>query len=102
MSGRDRDRGSPTYRRCARAGTNGGDHFGDNWGPWTRKQLGQDTPGECTTLKSGGPTQGGCSAGYGRITALNATHLTYEYVLNVNGTVWDTFTINQPNHGSFV
>eukprot|EP00051_Salpingoeca_urceolata_P011653 m.144696 g.144696 ORF g.144696 m.144696 type:complete len:710 (-) comp17202_c0_seq1:136-2265(-) len=92
---------APVHVVCGEGGTNGGDHFGDNWGPWTRKQLGQDTPGECTTLNSGGSTQGGCSAGYGRITAHNESHLTYEYVLNVNGTVWDSWTVHQPNHGPF-
>eukprot|EP00035_Acanthoeca_spectabilis_P002739 m.89244 g.89244 ORF g.89244 m.89244 type:complete len:732 (+) comp11720_c0_seq1:37-2232(+) len=92
---------APVHVVCGEGGTNGGDHFGSNWGPWTRKQLGQDTPGECTTLSSGGPTQGGCSAGYGRITAHNSSHLTYEYVLNVNGSVWDSFTIHQPHHSPF-
>eukprot|EP00039_Didymoeca_costata_P019413 m.337443 g.337443 ORF g.337443 m.337443 type:complete len:712 (-) comp18135_c0_seq1:199-2334(-) len=93
---------APVHVVCGEGGTNGADHFAENWGPFTRKQLGSDTPGKCDTLKSGGATQGGCSAGYGRITVYNATHLTYQYVLNVNGTVWDEWTIYQPNHGSFL
>ena len=85
----------------------GGDNFGENWAPWTRTQLGADTPGECTGL--GGPApppayagkQGGCSAGYGRVTLHNASHMTYEYVLNKNGSVWDSWTVVQPTHGQF-
>jgi hypothetical protein len=95
---------APIYTVCGNGGVGGGDNFGQNWAPWTRKQLGADTPGECTGLK--GPAQppgqqGGCSAGYGRVTLHNASHMTYEYVLNKNGSVWDTWTVVQPNHGAF-
>ena len=99
---------APIYTVCGIGGVGGGDNFGENWAPWTRKQLGADTPGECTGL--GGPTappaydgkQGGCSAGYGRVTLHNTSHMTYDYVLNKNGSVWDTWTVVQPNHGAFV
>lgn len=46
--------------------------------------------------------------GYGRVTAVNATHLTFEQVLNGwddegdEGEVWDQITVVQPHHGSFV
>ena len=95
---------APIHTVCGNGGVGGGDNFGDNWAPWTRKQLGADTPGECTGLT--GPAQppgqqGGCSAGYGRVTLHNSTHMTYEYVLNKNGSVWDTWTVYQPNHGAF-
>jgi hypothetical protein len=39
---------------------------------------------------------------YGRVTVWNASHLTYEHVINTNGSVYDTWTIVQPNHGPFV
>merc|ERR1712070_285610 len=94
---------APVHVVCGEGGTNGGDHFGMNWGPWTRKQLGHDSPGDCPSLSSGNKngTAGGCSAGYGRMVAHNSTHLTYQYVLNVNDTVWDEWTIYQPSHGPF-
>ena len=38
---------------------------------------------------------------YGRITAYNATHLTYEHVQNNGGIVTDSFTIVQDRHGPF-
>ena len=38
---------------------------------------------------------------YSRLTAHNASHLTFEQVDNINGTVLDTWTIVQPNHGPF-
>ena len=77
-----------------------------SWGPWTRAQLGADTPGQCTGLNNrnqqGVGNNGPCSAGYGRVTAHNSSHLSFEYVLNKNGSVWDTWTVVQPNHGAFV
>ena len=39
--------------------------------------------------------------GYGRITAHNATHLTFSQYLNVNGSKLDEFTLVQMSHGPF-
>lgn len=36
--------------------------------------------------------------GYGRLTAWNATHLTYQQLLNSNGSVFDEWTVVQPKH----
>ena len=93
---------APIHCVCGNGGVGGGDNFGSNWAPWTRNQLGADTPGMCSGLNSP-PTEtnGGCSAGYGRVTLHNASHMTYEYVLNKNGSVWDTWTVVQHNHGAF-
>lgn len=41
-------------------------------------------------------------AGYGRLVAHNATHLTYSHVQNNGGVVTDEFTIVQKRHGPFV
>ena len=94
---------APIHCVCGNGGVGGGDNFGDNWAPWTRKQLGADTPGDCTDLNNTPPTasNGGCSAGYGRVTLHNATHMSYSYVLNINGSVWDRWTVVQPDHGAF-
>jgi hypothetical protein len=43
----------------------------------------------------------GTGGAYGRVTAWNATHLTYDHVQNNGGAVTDTFTIVQRNHGPF-
>eukprot|EP01062_Namystynia_karyoxenos_P002094 TRINITY_DN10726_c0_g1_i1.p1 TRINITY_DN10726_c0_g1~~TRINITY_DN10726_c0_g1_i1.p1 ORF type:complete len:561 (+),score=165.43 TRINITY_DN10726_c0_g1_i1:89-1771(+) len=38
---------------------------------------------------------------YGRVTAHNATHFTYDHVLNNNGTVWDSVTVVKHSHGPY-
>lgn len=38
---------------------------------------------------------------YARVTVWNASHLTVDTVSNSDGTVLDSFTINQPRHGPF-
>ncbi len=38
---------------------------------------------------------------YSRITAHNASHLTFEQIDNSNGTVFDSWTLVQPSHGPF-
>jgi hypothetical protein len=43
----------------------------------------------------------GTGGNYARITAHNATHLTYDHVANNGGNVTDTWTIVQSNHGKF-
>ena len=67
--------------------------------------MGADTPGQCTGLNNrnqqGVGNNGPCSAGYGRVTAHNSSHLSFEYVLNKNGSVTDTWTIEQRHHGPF-
>ena len=49
--------------------------------------------GFCRKTASGGA--------YARVTAHNATHLTYEHVQNNGGNVTDSWTIFQSNHGPF-
>ena len=39
--------------------------------------------------------------GYGRLTAHNSTHLTYEQYNNKDGALWDSFTLVQHKHGPF-
>lgn len=90
---------APVHVTAGHGGTSSADSFGDNWGPWTRKQLGADTIGFCSL--TGSEASSICGAGYGRVTVLNASRLTFEYVLNHNDTVWDSFTIQQSNHGKF-
>eukprot|EP00041_Stephanoeca_diplocostata_P016135 m.314417 g.314417 ORF g.314417 m.314417 type:complete len:204 (-) comp20266_c0_seq8:168-779(-) len=43
----------------------------------------------------------GTGGAYARITAWNATHMTYDHVENPTGNVTDSFTIIQTNHGPF-
>jgi hypothetical protein len=38
---------------------------------------------------------------YGKVTVWNATHLTYQHIINANGTLFDEWTIYQPNHAAF-
>ena len=49
----------------------------------------------------GAGNNGPCSAGYGRVEVVNSSHLTFEYVLNKNGSVVDAWTIVQEQHGPF-
>lgn len=39
--------------------------------------------------------------GYGRITAHNATHFTYEHILNNDSSIFDTFTVVKSSHDPF-
>jgi len=39
--------------------------------------------------------------GYGRITAHNATHFTYDHVLNSNGSIYDSVTVVKSHHGPY-
>jgi hypothetical protein len=39
--------------------------------------------------------------GYGRITAHNSTHFTFQQFLNINGSLFDEFTLVQDTHGPF-
>eukprot|EP01065_Artemidia_motanka_P048366 TRINITY_DN776_c0_g5_i1.p1 TRINITY_DN776_c0_g5~~TRINITY_DN776_c0_g5_i1.p1 ORF type:complete len:575 (+),score=204.51 TRINITY_DN776_c0_g5_i1:93-1817(+) len=39
--------------------------------------------------------------GYGRLTAHNASHITYDHVLNTNGTVYDSVTVVKSKHGPY-
>ena len=79
---------APIHAVCGAGGTGGCDHFGDNWAPWTRTQLGADTPGECTGLNNadsqGTGTNGPCAGGYGRVTLHNASHMTYLTLCNLS------------------
>jgi len=43
----------------------------------------------------------GSGGAYARITAYNATTLTYEHVANNGGNVTDSWTVTQPHHGGF-
>ena len=54
-----------------------------------------------TEKLSAGCRRHGTGGAYGRVTAWNATHLTYEHVQNNGGDVTDTFTLIQENHGPF-
>ena len=38
---------------------------------------------------------------YGRVTVHNASHLSFEYLLNKNGSVVDSWTLVQEQHGPF-
>jgi len=49
--------------------------------------------GFCRKTASGGA--------YARITAWNATHLTYDHVQNNGGNITDSWTIVQHRHGAF-
>ena len=96
---------APVHVIVGQGGTGGADHFGNSWAPWTRAQLGADTPGQCSGLvdanNQGAGNNGPCSAGYGRVEVVNSSHLTFEYVLNKNGSVVDAWTIVQEQHGPF-
>ena len=39
---------------------------------------------------------------WSRVTAVNASHLSWEQIDNINGTTLDAWTIVQPSHGSFL
>jgi len=39
--------------------------------------------------------------GYGRITAYNATHFTYEHILNADGSLFDSVTVIKSSHGPY-
>merc|ERR1712107_443739 len=38
---------------------------------------------------------------YGRVIAHNRTHLTFQQLLNVDGSIFDEWTIHQPSHPFF-
>lgn len=38
---------------------------------------------------------------YGKVTVSNSTHFTYNHVFNSNGSLFDTWTVVQENHGPF-
>lgn len=53
------------------------------------------------TAKYSGCRNTGTGSAYGRMTAWNATHLSYDHVANMDGKVMDSFTIVQTKHGPF-
>jgi hypothetical protein len=73
---------APVHITTGAGGAPGWDTFGDNWGPWTRKQI--------------------VAWGYGRLVAYNASMLSYTHVLNANSSVVDEVLIQQQKHGPFL
>ena len=63
--------------------------------------TGEGAP-DCSTPAGECPSAGGCSAEMAVLTVHNASHLSLRYVLNNNGSVFDEWTIVQPEHGPFV
>ena len=61
----------------------------------------------CSVIRPTCPISGGfcrlsgTGGAYARVTAWNATMLTYDHVANDGGAVHDSWTIVQPSHGSF-
>ena len=72
---------APVHITTGAGGAPGYDSFGNNWGPWTRKQI--------------------MAWGYGRVVAHNASMLSYSHVLNENSSVVDEVLIKQAKHGPF-
>lgn len=87
--------------------------------PQQRSYVGYNSTVHITTGNGGPPSKDTMNSpmaalrkksdkyGYGRVTAWNASHLTFEQVLNGwqdeggEGEVFDSFTLVQPRHGPF-
>eukprot|EP01064_Diplonema_japonicum_P020458 TRINITY_DN2991_c1_g1_i2.p1 TRINITY_DN2991_c1_g1~~TRINITY_DN2991_c1_g1_i2.p1 ORF type:complete len:756 (+),score=271.88 TRINITY_DN2991_c1_g1_i2:58-2268(+) len=71
-----------------------------NGGPPGKDSFTEDCPGpDCGHIPA--TRKQTTEFSYGRITAHNTTHLTFQQFFNSNGSLFDSWTIYQPNHGPF-
>eukprot|EP01063_Lacrimia_lanifica_P015611 TRINITY_DN22302_c0_g1_i1.p1 TRINITY_DN22302_c0_g1~~TRINITY_DN22302_c0_g1_i1.p1 ORF type:complete len:728 (+),score=306.41 TRINITY_DN22302_c0_g1_i1:49-2232(+) len=71
-----------------------------NGGPPGKDNFNEDCPGvDCGSIPA--TRKQSTEYGYGRVTAHNATHLTWQQFLNSDGSLFDEFTIVADRHGPF-